>query len=437
MPSLTPIHDFLTEYANSGTVRCHMPGHKGGENPLDITEIHGADSLYESDLTGDIITQSEQNAARLFGTRKTLYSCSGSTLAINAMLALAKAYGGGKSKVIASRSSHRAFISSCIHLRLTPIWVYPEKFMSADISPAAIEERITSDTAAVFINSIDYYGGRSDIKGIAEVCRRHGVPLLADNAHGAYLAFDGENSHPTALGAAMCADSAHKTLPVLTGGAYLHIGDEKFSPLAKEMMCAFATSSPSYLILDSLDKFNGYITEHPDAVKEVCGKVAALKAQLTAAGVPLYDSDGMRITLDCAAVGSSGFSCADCLRKHGIECEYADGEYCVLLFGTSSGDADFAAVKNVILNNDIFQQTAPAEKLGYINTVQAMPPYEAFYAPRRRVSLNDAVGEICAELYSPCPPGVPLIMPGEVIDEQAAELLRISEKKDIYVVSQS
>ena len=107
----TPIHDFLVKNSESHTIRCYMPGHKGTEDPLDITEIDGADSLYDTDTNGGkgIIALSEKNASKLFGSKRTLYSCSGSTLAIQTMLTLAKLRGNGKDHVIAGRYSHRAY----------------------------------------------------------------------------------------------------------------------------------------------------------------------------------------------------------------------------------------------------------------------------------------------------------------------------------------
>lgn len=211
----TPIHDFLVKSSESHTIRCYMPGHKGTEDPLDITEIDGADSLYDTDTNGGkgIIAQSEKNASKLFGSKRTLYSSSGSTLAIQTMLTLANLRGNGKDHVIAGRYSHRSFINSCVLLGLIPSWVYPEEYLCAAVTPESIEAKINSRTLAVFINSIDYYGGMSNISAIAEVCHSHGIPLLVDNAHGAYLKFAPVDLHPMTLGADMCADSAHKTLP--------------------------------------------------------------------------------------------------------------------------------------------------------------------------------------------------------------------------------
>ncbi len=429
----TPVHDFLVKNKNDRKVRCYMPGHKGTENPFDITEIEGADSLYEAE--NGIIGCSEKNASMIFGTEKTLYSCSGSTLAIQTMLALAKAKGRGKDHVIAGRYSHRSFINTCILLDLVPSWVYPKEYMSCDISPDDIEDKINERTLAVFINSIDYYGGMSDIKAIANICHKHGIPLLVDNAHGAYLKFTEEDKHPITLGADMCCDSAHKTLPVLTGGAYLHIGNSKYGADAKETMSLFGTSSPSYLILDSLDRFNAEITNRPDHIRKLCNEIKLLKSDLISFGHFLHKSDEMRITVDCRAGFSTGFKVADILREFGVECEYADEYKCVLLFGWNTSGEDIETVR------EIFKATPPTEFAlisppdlpVMIKTMSPASPAKAYARLKRTVTLPEALNKICAEIIAPCPPGIPLVMPGEIITQQVIDILSTKGIKETKI----
>ena len=296
----TPIHDFLINYAEKNSVRCHMPGGKGINNPFDITEIDGADSLFEAD---GIIHQSEKLAASLFGAGATLYSCGGSTLAIQGMLGTVKQL-TSKNTIIAGRYSHKSLLTSCILLGLDIKWAYPDEYLSAVISPEEIERLIDEDTAAVFVSSVDYYGREADIAAISEVCHRHGVYLLVDNAHGAYKVFTG--NHPITLGADMTADSAHKTLPCLTGGAYLHLKNAELYTVAKGVMGMFGSSSPSYLIMDSLDLCNRYISEKRDEALSAIENVKNLKKQLTDKGCTLRNSDAMRITIDAEAYGYNG-----------------------------------------------------------------------------------------------------------------------------------
>lgn len=410
----TPIHDFLSSYAAKNPVRCHMPG--GKSTPFDITEIEGADSLFES---AGIIRESEENAARLFGAGKTLFSCGGSTLSVQTMLTLAKAYRPEKKRVVASRYCHKSLISSCVLLGLVPDWIYPEEYLSCKITPEAVKEKITSDTLCVFAQSIDYYGGESDIGGIGRVCREKNVPLLTDNAHGAYLVFTG--GHPLCLGSDMTADSAHKTLPCLTGGAYLHINKnapEIFSKEAKSAMSLLGSSSPSYLILDSLDLCGSFIEEEKKRAERVFAEIKRLKSNLRDLGFSLKESDFMRVTVDAPHYGYSGTELAEALRKRGVESEFSDLRYTVLLFSAAQPMEDFEkiveAAKGIKPKKPFIPENPPV-----IRPKAAIEPREAVFSPAEAVPLKKAAGRICADINTPCPPCVPLVMPGEFIDGES------------------
>lgn len=423
----TPIHDFLEKYAASGAVRCHMPGGKGVNNPFDITEICGADSLYES---GGIILESENNAASLFGSGAVCYSCGGSTLAIQAMLAVA-AQVTGKRKVAAGRYCHKSLINTAILLGLEISWLYPDSFLGTDISPEAVEEAIDKNTAAVFINSIDYYGSEADIPAISAVCRRKDVLLLVDNAHGAYRVFNG--THPILQGADMTADSAHKTLPALTGAAYLHLRDGGLFDRAKAAMFLFGSSSPSYLILDSLDLCNRFIEEKKSAARAALDSVSRLKGRLTEMGFVLRKSDPMRITLDACEAGYTGEELAELLRERGAECEMNDGRYVVLLFSAAQPPGDFLRLEGIFGKITVRSAIEPP-CYPVIKPRAVMPPREAYFSRSESVAAEKSAGRICAGVISPCPPCVPVVMPGEIISPEAAELLKRFGVKEIRVV---
>ena len=198
----TPIHDFLLEYARIHTVRCHMPGGKGLNSPIDITEIDGADSLYES---SGIIRESEANAARLFGAGATLYSCSGSTLAIQTMLAAVQPL-TGKRRIAAGRYCHKSVVCSCGLLGLDINWIYPDRFLGTDISPEAVEAAIDADTGACGqrARSIPRFHGRSP-----DTARRgHDRRQRAQDpprAHGCGVSAPKKSRTPRALQAAYAA----------------------------------------------------------------------------------------------------------------------------------------------------------------------------------------------------------------------------------------
>jgi len=303
----TPIYDFVKGYAEKNGVRFHMPGHKGkgplGIEALDITEIKGADVLSEA---YGIIGESERNASLLFQTGRTVYLTGGSTAAIEAMLALASTRyrTPERPNLLASRNAHRAFLHGVALLDIPVTFMLPdnaETVYSGVMTPNDVARAIEANAPfAVYITSPSYLGEIWDIAGIAAVCKKHGVPLLVDNAHGAYFAFLNPSMHPIHLGAAMCADSAHKTLPVLTGGAYLHIAkgyEDEFSDV-KDAVSLFSSTSPSYLTLSSLDLANRVLAEgYGERLKKAVSLTEDTKTALSQAGFTVLPSEPLKIVL--------------------------------------------------------------------------------------------------------------------------------------------
>ena len=298
MSMTTPIVDFVRSYAKSGTSRLHMPGHKGqkllGFEDADITEIKGADELYEAE---GIIAESEANATKLFGTAHTYYSTEGSSQCIRAMLCLAlqAAPAGQRPVLLAARNAHKALLYAAALLDFDIEWLWPAPeaagaLCSCPVTAGQLEqalERLSGQRRTpfgVYVTSPDYLGGMQDIAALSKVCDAHGAPLLVDNAHGAYLNFlVGGSKHPMALGAAMCCDSGHKTLPVLTGGAYLHLGLKapvQDETAVRNALALFGSTSPSYLILQSLDRCNRYLSEgYPLRLYSCCGQLTRLRRE--------------------------------------------------------------------------------------------------------------------------------------------------------------
>lgn len=427
----TPICDFLEQYTAENKLRLHTPGHNG-EFPHDITEIHGSDSLFESDVSGGIIGESEAIAANIFGAQKTCYSCGGSTLAIQTALAVLKSQ--GVKTIAASRCSHRSLAMAASLLQMKVKWIYPKQFLSADVTYDAAAIR---DADAIFITNVDYYGGTWKFVN-------PGIPTVVDNAQAAYLRFVDKRQfgveyvHPLELGFPLiCAESAHKTLPVLTGGAYLHFAQGTDPARAKEMMAMFGSSSPSYLMLESLDRFNGMITSNVQMVNNACSIVDELKTRLTEAGVPMFKSDPLRITVNAREYGMTGFEYAQFLRENGgIECEMADRNKAVLLFSatTTLADAERAelAMRFVPTSTPL-----PPEEYPVVKAIADMPMWEAMYLKNKTVPIKSASGEVCAEFIAPCPPGIPVVMPGEIIDHNVIDALWSFGIENIKVVARA
>lgn len=427
----TPICDFVNEYNRKGTLRLHMPGHKGesilGCEGYDITEIDGADVLYSS---SGIIRESEENAASLFGTERTLYSTEGSSLSIRAMLYLALLYAkrqGRAATVLAARNAHKSFVCACAMLDISPVWMYPEKsegLTSCRLDRDSVERclQMCHETpCAVYITSPDYLGDIADIGGIGEVCRKYGVLLLVDNAHGAYLKFMPCDIHPITLGADMCCDSAHKTLPVLTGGGYLHISSSAPSYLcdaAESAMAMFASTSPSYLILQSLDAANKYIADgYRERLADFCKKADELKQMLCAVGYTLIGDEAQKITICAKSYGYTGDEIAQHLRMGGIECEFADRDYTVLMLTPSSEGAVFRIYDMLSALPKRAEITEPMPSLP--RGCSSVSIREAMLSPSREVPVRDAVGHILATPSVSCPPAVCVLVCGEVIYEDA------------------
>lgn len=441
----TPIVDFLKQYNDSQMLRFHMPGHKGrgclGMEGWDITEVSGADSLYEA---SGIIHESECNATELFGSRRTVYSTEGSSQCIRAMLylLLSSRDKGASRTVLAARNAHKAFIYAAALLDFDICWLYPEEYSSicaCPVSAAQLEKTLSempAPPAAVYITSPDYLGNMADIAALSEVCHRHGTFLAVDNAHGAYLHFLPEPLHPLDLGADICCDSAHKTLPVLTGGAYLHISrnmPKSFAEKAKAAMALFGSTSPSYLIMASLDACNAYIAD--GYRKKLADYIAVLdkaRAELISCGWQIEASDPLRLTLR-APEGMSGKLLCTQLRGKGIEAEYADGEHVVFMLTEQNNEAEIDRLCTAL---GVCEAVAASVQLEMPKTEALISVREAVMAPSETVKSDNAVGRICASPTVSCPPAIPVVVSGERITAQALELLRHYQIEEIEVVKE-
>ena len=426
-----------------------MPGHKGkphlGCEAYDITEISGADVLYSAD---GIIAESENFASRLFGTHHSFYSTQGSTLAICAMLAIVsrRGMGEGKPLILAARNVHASFVRAAALLDLDVRWLYSEEeahLCACRITADSLRETLSEmerKPCAVYVTSPDYLGNMADISALSAVCREFDLPLLADNAHGAYLKFLPEDSHPITLGAAMCADSAHKTLPVLTGGAYLHISKDypEFAEDARWAMSLFASTSPSYLILSSLDLCNKHLAEdYPERLESLCREISRLKSRLSEAGISIRDSEPMKIVIDSKGSQMGSDSIATALRSKDIEPEFVDGEYVVLM---PSADTDAEELSRLLsaLESVKKRDAAPTPTPTYLPTHHdaAMSIRDAVLLKSEYVDAEKSVGRICAAPTVSCPPAVPIVISGERIKASDVPIFKFYGIEKIAVVKE-
>ena len=441
----TPIVDFVRQYVEQNALRLHMPGHKGtpylGPEPYDITEIDGADSLDDAD---GIIGQSEELASRLFGCR-TLYSTEGSSQCIRAMVYLALLHGKrqGKRPVIAAfRNAHKTFLSAAALLDAEVVWLTSDhdgSYLSCKPSPAQVERVLRQENpTAVYVTSPDYLGQLGDCAALAELCHRYGALLLVDNAHGAYLRFLPESRHPMDLGADLCCDSAHKTMPVLTGGAYLHLGDrlpESIAGQGKNALTLFGSTSPSYLILQSLDLNNAYLCDYGQKLAAFLPRLEQLKQRLSAHGYVLREEEPLKLTVDSRAYGYDGRALAALLQEHRIVCEFADADYVVMMLTPELGEADMRQLEQVMLS----LEKRPARSVDapeFRLPEKAMSIRQAALSLCETIPVEQSLGRVLAAASVSCPPAVPIAACGEIIDENALNCFRYYGIKTVTVVAE-
>lgn len=444
----TPLREALEKLLEEGRVPFYMPGHKGRmpypfemAAPYDITEIEGADSLYEAN---GAIYAAEQRIAAAYRAGASLISAGGSTLCIQTMLYLARRRGR---KLIVARNLHRSAVSVMGLLGIDPIWVPCRTCLDDECGidglalppDAVVIERLLEDNpdaSAVYITSPDYFGQMADIPAISDICRRYGTLLLVDNAHGAHLNRFRAALHPMQLGADMCCDSFHKTLPVLTGGAALHLANPNLYDEAKYAMSLFGSTSPSYLIMLSIDMALAQMESTDDELLRLGGYIGALKERLAQHGyqtVRSFVCDPVRLAVGFAAMGYTGREFSDYLRTRGVEPEYVSDTVAVFMPSEQNTPEELSTLERLLMQLPQRPPISFATVSGRLPR-QPLGIGEAMNRPQQLISVGKAEGRIAARLISRCPPGTPVVVPGEEITQEAIAMIKISGVSEIYVV---
>lgn len=439
-----PITEFTKKYINSKFSRFHTPGHKGNTNIFspnvelfDITEIKDADSLFSAD---GIILQSENIASSIYGSKLSVFSSAGSTLCIQTMLALVAKK---NAKIIAARNSHISLINTISLLDLDPIWIYPKYIDDSGVSGIldinGIEDTVLKnpDAVCIYVTSPDYLGIIQDIKSISNISKKYDIPLIVDNAHGSILKFIDKDQHPISLGADMCCDSLHKTLPALTGAAILHINSDKFDRASvKTKMNYFSSTSPSYPILISIESTLEYLNNyfHKD-LNKLKTNIDYLNNISKSIGISSVNNNFTitHFSLNCHSIGYTGFEIAEIFRKQKIEPEFISNMYIVFLISPFNSDEDISKLSNSILSlkpkpfikSKVFSMSAPEKVLS---------PNSSIFSTSKFLPIESSLNHIVADTIVTCPPGIPLIMPGEKINNFVIEHLKNSGIKRIKVI---
>lgn len=440
----TPIVSFLKSYQEKSPARMHMPGHKGagilGFEGMDLTEIYGADELFAAE---GIIKESEQNASNLFGC-PTYYSTQGSTLCIQTMCTIlcqdAKSK-GKKPKILAGRNAHRSFIHAAALLDFEIEWLYGNSdYLSCKIHAEDLEKAIIESLpTAVYLTNPDYLGNLLDIKSLASVCKKHNVLLAIDNAHGAYLRFLKDSLYPIDLGADLCCDSAHKTLPVLTGGAYLHLSDslnQVWKNDVKHFMEYFSSTSPSYLIMASLDAANEVLdTTFKNSLFECIQRVDGLKNTLVQHGYTILSGEPMKITISTKEFGYTGNEIANLLMECDIYPEFYDSDYIVLMPSPYNTKDDLKRLETCLCGIEgkpILVNKPPKLE----QSKKAMNVRQALFSSSITLDVSKSLGQVCSSVTVSCPPAILPVIPGEVISESSIEVMKYYGIETIRVVKE-
>lgn len=422
-----------------GVYPMHMPGHKRNPNfinlnsALDITEISGADNLL---APASIIKAAEERTARLFGVYKTFYLTNGSTSGILASLyATLKE----KDKIILCRNAHKSVYNAAILRKLKTLTIEPEIDAQTNsygkISPEKIEAALKSFSAkAVVVTSPTYEGVVSDIKAFADICHKYNCLLIVDEAHGAHLGFNSYFPKSARhLGADIVIESCHKTLPCLTSTALLHICNEKINPKkVKDSLNLFTTTSPSYPLICSIDIMTHLLEENGQALFEDYAK--RLNSFYTKAKMlkflKLYEGEAFsfdkgKLVILCKDTTINGFELKNrLLKEYKIECEMAMPNFALAMTSIADTDEGFNRLLSALLEIDgTLEKRETAEFPTPKISKKKMEIYKALEKNHSTVAIEKSFGKISGEYLFAYPPGSPVILPGEIIEEENIDYL--------------
>lgn len=456
----------LEIYSQEDYYPFHMPGHKRNPDTVntdlpfdrDITEIEGFDNLHHPE---GILKKAQETAANVYGTKECYYSVNGSTAAL---LAAVSAAVPRKGQILVARNCHKAVYHALYLRNLIPTYVYPQMnqkwWINGGISPDKVERALAEnpEIKAVLLTSPTYDGVVSDIEKIAEIVHRYEIPLIVDEAHGAHFHFS--NYFPTSaaeLGADLVIQSFHKTLPSMTQTAVLHnCSDRVDSRLIRRFMGIYQSSSPSYILMASMDacmekmssdgnemfrEFTKILEKARRRLSE-CKYIRLVSPEIGPAGV--FDYDRSKLLFSTRYASMTGSELAQILlEKYHIQVEMETEHYVLALAAVGDSEEGFERLCQAI--EEIDQEEAQKKKekreaeepkagrTAYTSLSQFMSITEAMESESEIRKLEESVGRISAEFGYLYPPGIPLIVPGEQITGQFIRNMRIYMEEGLYL----
>jgi len=399
----------------------HMPGHKrrsiaeGLPYDIDITEIEGFDNLH---CMQGILKETAQNAKALYKSRESFPLVNGSTCGV-----LAGIYSMTRENknILIARNCHKSVYHAVEVLGLYPTYIMPETLelgIMGRITPQDVEEAIkNTDIGSVVITSPTYEGVISDVAGIYQVCKERGVLLFVDCAHGAHFIDE-------AVPCDICVMSLHKTLPSLTQTALLHIYSDRIdADVVRHGLSIFETSSPSYVLLASIDECLRYVAENKNDFKELSGNLAYFYENANALdNIRVFHFDDAGKIIISAADGQD---LARQLRQHNIEVEMVSEHYVLAMATIADKLNDLQILLRALYRID---KTLPPYKICEIPKL-TLPRKKEYFGEGEFLDIGQCEGKVSKEYIWAYPPGVPVIAPGEVFDRQIIDYLK--SKKDL------
>lgn len=449
-----PIYETILNHINKNPISFHVPGHKNGMLAsgvndsehfsrvfkLDVTELNGLDDLHSPE---GMIQEAEELLSAFYGTKQSYFLVNGSTVG---NLAMIMAVLKEDDYVLVQRNCHKSVLNGITMAKAKPVFLQPEYFedwgVAGGISPAVVEEALNlyPQTRAIILTYPNYYGMINELESIIEIAHEKNIPVLIDEAHGAHFAAG--PMFPTSavkLKADAVVQSAHKTLPAMTMGAYLHINSERIDrDSIRHYLSILQSSSPSYPIMTSLDLARNYIASFTEDDQLYTLKMLSLfRAELmNIKGIKLLPfpnekGDPLKVTIQ-SETALSGFELQLLLERKGVYTELADPYNVLFIFPLLKQGTDFPVQKTIRIMKEIassFKPSHTGKEKPFICKAAiselALSDKEMKKMKIATVPISMASGHICAQTVVPYPPGIPLLYPGEAIAEEDIMQLRL------------
>ena len=451
------LYDKLKNYSKSGIYPFHMPGHKRtditeeGIIPynIDITEIHDFDNLHSPN---GVIDEIQKKAAKLYNARNAFILINGST---GGILSAIRSMTNQGDKILMARNCHKSVYNSAELFNLNVDYIFPDTDsrynILTSVSPCDIEDKLTKhndEIRLVIITSPTYEGVVSDIKSISEICHKHGAKLLVDEAHGAHFPFS-DNFPDEALncGADAAVLSLHKTLPSLTQTALLITNDSELSEILAENLAVFETSSPSYILMSSIEECLDFCENSKDKFKEYCCNLKTVREKLeNLKYLKIYDKsdtdfdyDIGKIVISTVNANISGTKLAEILRNnYQIETEMAYSDYVIAMTSVCDTEKGFNMLSDALISIDSeLSKGADTERVPLKNlyTGKNFNACELYKFNKETIPFQNSEFRTSAEYIWAYPPGIPLIVPGEIISKELINYIEYLSACKVEIMS--